>query len=297
MERSRSTTPTGRHDMLGLNSDLTIVHGNCLEVLPRIQKGAVHLTVTDPPYESLERHRMVGTTTRLKESKSSSNPWFSIFRNTDYFSLLLGLHDVQSDNSHCYIFCDSETEHVILSGRNPYDKDLDKAMAEFATLYSYTEYPMPPARWAGWRPWPTLSWIKTKQGKEEKEPEKLDDSDIRGGMGYHWRRCGERILFLEKGKRRLNNLGWKDHLLGPRPGKGDAPAKKPDGVVERLILNSTREGETVLDPFAGSGTVGRMALRHGRRAVLIDVTLKWIKHSRWPETRGKKTQVVKWNSQ
>lgn len=41
----------------------------------------------DPPYESLEKHRAIGTTTRLKHSKASSNDWFTIFPNAR-FSLL-----------------------------------------------------------------------------------------------------------------------------------------------------------------------------------------------------------------
>ena len=282
-------------DAIHRGADLVVVQGNCLTVLPYLPPNRIHLTVTDPPYESLERHRRIGTTTRLKESKSSSNPWFQIFKNTDYFELLAEIHRVQNPDSHCYVFCDTETEHIILSGRNPFDSDLDETMISF--MAGTNDSPSPPAKWAGWRAWPTLNWVKTTQAEGQREPEDLVDSSIRSGMGYHWRRCGERILFLEKGKRRLNELGWKDHLLGPRPGKGDAPAKKPDAVIERLILNSTKEGETVLDPFAGSGSVGRMALKHGRRAILIDVTLDWLKHRRWPEIRGKKTKVVQWTSQ
>jgi site-specific DNA-methyltransferase (adenine-specific) len=38
-----------------------------LRLLPA---GAVDLVVTDPPYESLEKHRAKGTTTRLKKSKA-----------------------------------------------------------------------------------------------------------------------------------------------------------------------------------------------------------------------------------
>jgi site-specific DNA-methyltransferase (adenine-specific) len=36
---------------------------------------SVDLLITDPAYESLEKHRAVGTTTRLKHSKASSNDW------------------------------------------------------------------------------------------------------------------------------------------------------------------------------------------------------------------------------
>ena len=42
------------------------------------------LLITDPPYESLEKHRAVGTTTRLKHSKASSNDWFTIFPNARF---------------------------------------------------------------------------------------------------------------------------------------------------------------------------------------------------------------------
>ena len=34
--------------------------------------------------------------------------------------------------------------------------------------------------------------------------------------------------------------------------------------------------QTVLDPFAGSGTTGKVAVQHGRRAVLLDLNLKYI---------------------
>lgn len=48
------------------------------------------------------------------------------------------------------------------------------------------------------------------------------------------------------------------------------PTQKPVGVVERIVQASSREGELVLDFFAGSGTTGEAALRHGRRFLLVD---------------------------
>lgn len=55
--------------------------------LSSLQDESVDLVITDPPYESLEKHRSIGTTTRLKSSKSSSNQWFEIFPN-DRFEML-----------------------------------------------------------------------------------------------------------------------------------------------------------------------------------------------------------------
>lgn len=45
----------------------------------------------------------------------------------------------------------------------------------------------------------------------------------------------------------------------------------PPKLVEPLVKASTKPGDTVLDPFGGSGTVGLVADRLGRGAVLIDL--------------------------
>src|SRR6187401_406617 len=67
---------------------------------------SVDLVATDPPYESLEKHRAVGTTTRLKHSKSSSNDWFSIFPNSRFPEFFAEVYRVLAKNRHFYLFCD-----------------------------------------------------------------------------------------------------------------------------------------------------------------------------------------------
>lgn len=51
--------------------------------------------------------------------------------------------------------------------------------------------------------------------------------------------------------------------------------QKPDRMIQDMITTSTRPGELVLDPFAGSGTTGVAAMRTGRRAVLIEQDEKY----------------------
>ena len=51
--------------------------------------------------------------------------------------------------------------------------------------------------------------------------------------------------------------------------------QKPDRMIQDMIITSTRPGELVLDPFAGSGTTGVAAMRTGRRAVLIEQDEKY----------------------
>jgi DNA modification methylase len=45
----------------------------------------------------------------------------------------------------------------------------------------------------------------------------------------------------------------------------------PEELPKRCILAATRTGDLVLDPFAGSGTVGKVAIELGRRAILCDL--------------------------
>jgi DNA modification methylase len=44
----------------------------------------------------------------------------------------------------------------------------------------------------------------------------------------------------------------------------------PRALVQQMLLPTSRPGDTVLDPFAGSGTTGQVALNLGRKAILIE---------------------------
>ena len=58
--------------------------------------------------------------------------------------------------------------------------------------------------------------------------------------------------------------------LTTQPYKGAHFAVFPEKLCERPIKASSRIGDVVLDPFAGSGTAGVVAKKLGRRAILID---------------------------
>lgn len=86
---------------------------DAIEWMKQIDDESVDCIITDPPYESLEKHRKSGTTTRLKMSKSSSNEWFDIFHNDRFPELFEQAYRVLKPNSHLYIFCDTETMFAI----------------------------------------------------------------------------------------------------------------------------------------------------------------------------------------
>jgi hypothetical protein len=99
------------------------------------------------------------------------------------------------------------------------------------------------------------------------------------GMGYHYRARYEFILFFEKGKRRLADLGIADVLPVPRI-RGGYPAEKPSALFEVLIGQSCSAGDLVVDPFMGSGSVGVAALKLARRFVGNDVAPDSLKLAR-----------------
>lgn len=48
------------------------------------------------------------------------------------------------------------------------------------------------------------------------------------------------------------------------------PTQKPESLLHRVILASTREGDVILDPFFGTGTTGAVARRLGRHFIGIE---------------------------
>jgi len=92
--------------------DFRIEKYDAVDWLATFDDNSVDLIITDPPYESLEKYRAVGTTTRLKKSKSSSNEWFSIFPNSRFPELFHELYRVLKKGSHFYLFSDAETMFV-----------------------------------------------------------------------------------------------------------------------------------------------------------------------------------------
>lgn len=73
------------------------------------------------------------------------------------------------------------------------------------------------------------------------------------------------------GKRNKRDV-W---TIAPKPYRGAHFAVMPEALVEPCVLAGSKPGDTVLDPFAGSGTVGVVALRHGRRFVGVELNKEY----------------------
>jgi len=239
---------------------------DALKGLAELEDKSVDLVVTDPAYASLEKWRNMGTTTRLKNSKQSSNAWFPTLQNEYFEPFFEECYRVMKRGSDIYVMCDEETAEAI----------------------------KPLMRKAGYEVRKSLIWWKV--GKRVEIPcencgHVLTHTNTPGtpGMGYPFRSQWEMILVGRKGKRKApKNRSVRN--VQPTPIDDDEsggvlqvpwikrknayPTEKPVELLELLIQQSSEEGELVLDPFAGSGSCGEAAFNLGRNFLGFDVEQK-----------------------
>jgi len=59
-------------------------------------------------------------------------------------------------------------------------------------------------------------------------------------------------------------------------GKKAHSTQKPERLLERIILGCSREGDMVLDPFAGTGTTPYVAQQHGRHWIAVEKEREYV---------------------
>lgn len=86
----------------------TVDEADAVAWLLRLPCESVDLCIMDPAYESLEKHRAIGTTTRLKAS------WFPIFPNARFLLLFQALYTAMRRGAHAYVLVDEDTKPVAI---------------------------------------------------------------------------------------------------------------------------------------------------------------------------------------
>ncbi|MCL2149285.1 MAG: site-specific DNA-methyltransferase [Methanomassiliicoccaceae archaeon] len=95
----------------------------------------------------------------------------------------------------------------------------------------------------------------------------------------------DKFKMVDRGLRDVVTIKW------PTTKPTGHPAEKPEALMDFLIEISTRPGDTVLDPFMGSGTVGASALRLGRRYIGMEMDPGWFAYAA-DRIRGVSQQTV-----
>lgn len=111
----------------------------------------------------------------------------------------------------------------------------------------------------------------------------------------------EDILMFSKGKKHTFNLDEirvpqkyyrsRNNMRGANPGdvwqfshihycqdnRQNHPTQKPEGLIERMVLASSKQDDLVIDPFSGSGTTLRVCQQLNRRCIGIELNEEYVK--------------------
>ena len=112
-----------------------------------------------------------------------------------------------------------------------------------------------------------------ERGKGEHETDNPIFSKNRLAEGISWTPAIRQYNAAGRSKRTV----W---TIATQPYDGAHFATFPEEIPKLCILAGTRAGDTVLDPFAGSGTTGKVAIELGRRAILIELSPAYVQLAR-----------------
>ena len=241
----------------------TILKGDCIAVMESLPEKSVDIIFADPPYNL----QLAGALHRPDQSlvDAVDDEWdqFDSFAAYDAFTRawLLAARRVLKPNG---------TIWVIGSYHNIFRVGATMQDLGFWILNDVVwrkTNPMPNFRGRRFQnAHETLIWASRERDAKgytfNYESMKAANDDLQ--MRSDW------LFPICTGKERLKNAdGGKAH-----------PTQKPEALLARVILASTKRGDVVLDPFFGSGTTGAVAKRLGRRFVGIERDADYIAAAR-----------------
>jgi site-specific DNA-methyltransferase (adenine-specific) len=250
-----------------------VVEADNLDVLGALPDGVVDLAYADPPFGT-------GKTRRLESIRLGAGE-----RTRPDFRGDATAYEVVSDHA----FDDGlplEAHLAALEGRL---REIHRVLAADGSLYLHVD-------------WRTSHHVRLLLdhvfGAERFVNEIVWAYDYGGRARDRWPRKHDTILWYAKGdvwrfeREAIDRIPYlAPGLVGPEkaargklptdvwwmtivpPGSAERtgyPTQKPVRLLERIVAASSRPGDLVLDPYAGSGTTGVAAARLGRRWLLVD---------------------------
>jgi DNA modification methylase len=203
-----------------------MLHGSCVDLISTLGNDSIDCVVTDPPFAVAQIEEAKGTYNELRKDSENSN---EEEMKKVYQALVPELHRVMKPGAHMYMFFANEWY--------PY-------LVAILKLNEFHVNPCP------------IIWHKGRSTTPFR--------------GYDYQQCYEPILYIVKEPRttrQLNKAGVNLVTYPPVDQKTKAHTfHKPPELIDYLIKQSTHPGQTVLDPFAGSGQVVKSALSLQRKA-------------------------------
>lgn len=212
---------------------ITIYHADCRDILPLIEPGSVDLVLTDPPYASGARRDAERQVRGSMLRETEDDDWFS--------------HDAMTTWGFSWFL-----RSVLTAARS--------ALTRGAHLYVFSD----------WRQTPNVYGMFEATGYRVNQCLVWDKQHF--GMGAYWRNQHENIIFASNGMPSQMVDRGMGSVIQCRSVSSESrvhPTEKPSALLNRLIR--AVPGQTILDPFMGSGTTLRAAKDLGRRAIGIEI--------------------------
>jgi modification methylase len=231
----------------------TILLGDCLEMLKSLPDKSVDLVFADPPYNL----QLGGDLLRPDNSKVDAvdDDWdrFDSFAAYDAFT--------KAWMSECRrILKDDGALWVIGSYHNIFRVGVTLQDLGFWVLNDIV--------WRKSNPMPNFKGTRFTNAHETL----IWAAKSRGGKRYTFNYDAMKMANDELQMRSDWNLPLctgEERLKGEDGNKAH-PTQKPEALLHRVILASTRPGDVILDPFFGTGTTGAAAKRLGRHYIGIE---------------------------
>lgn len=108
------------------------------------------------------------------------------------------------------------------------------------------------------------------------------------------------LFFRERGVKVMGTAKTKatyyvTHRNDKDRNRFDHPTPKPLHIIKNFIINSSREGDIILDPYLGSGTTAQAAFELGRNYIGIEINESYCKtaEERINEARANQQQYIR----
>ena len=246
----------------GRRSTIRLMLGDCLEKMKEIPDGSVDLTVTSPPYDNLRTYN--GTLNDWTQEK-----WQAIirelFRVTKQGGVVVWVVGDATINGSETGTSFRQALYAMECGFRLHD----------TMIYATSKPPMNDRRYQAcfeymfvWSKGPpaTFNPIMVPSVSAGKY---VNNGTYYNADGTMKKRHGQGRAVKQE---RIKDAIW---YIVQRQGVGH-PATFPEALARDHILSWSNPGDTVLDPFLGSGTTGKMAILEGRRFIGIEREEKYF---------------------
>ncbi len=251
-----------------------ILIGDVTEKLKELPDGSIQCVVTSPPYWGLRDYGVDGQLGLEREPSEYVARLVEVFREVkrvlkDDGTFWLNVGDSYSGSgkgpagnlgkTHNERHLEAKTGGLVPEGTKPKDLVGVPWMLAFAL------------RADGWYLRQDVIWAKPNP-----MPESVKDRCTKSHEHLFMLTKSSRYLFdaeaVREGDHNLRDV-WN---IATKPYKGAHFAVFPEAIPERCIRAGTRNGDIVLDPFAGSGTTLAAAKRMGRQYVGIELNAEYL---------------------